>query len=160
MKATNALAAAIVNAMKTALDGGVIYYFAGTVPAAPGDALDMGAVHTQVVKITKDNDGSTGLTFATATGAVLNKTVAEVWEGTVDFDGFVAGPGTLTPTFFRMGAAGDNCRGASSAVRIQGTIGGPASSADIKLTDGTTLTDNGTNTRKLPVFSVNQLFVG
>lgn len=160
MKATNAFAATALNAYKTALDGGKMYFFAGAVPANAGDALDMGAVHTQLVELTESGDGTTGLTFDTATGTVLPKAAAEAWSGLVDFDGFVSGPGTATPTFFRMGAAADNCRGASSAARIQGTIGGPSSGADIKLSDGTTLTDNGTNTRSLEIFTIDQLFFG
>lgn len=154
MKITNTLSAAMLNEIKAALDGGRMYYFAGTVPAEAGDALNMATTHTQLVELTESGDGSTGLTFDTSAGGTLVKAAAEEWSGLIDFDGFIAGPGTATPTFFRMGAAGDNCRGASSAVRLQGTIGGPSSSAEIKLTDGTTLTDNGSNTRSLAIFSV------
>lgn len=159
MKSTNTLAAAALNAIKAQLDGGRLYYFAGPVPAAPGDALNM-TLHTEVVEMTVNGAGTTGLTFQTATGPSLSKTTGQVWSGLVQFDGAGAGGGPLTPTFFRMGATGDNCRGASTAVRIQGTIGGPSSSADIKLGDGTTLTDNGTNTRSLPIFTIDQLFLG
>lgn len=160
MKASDSLAAGTLNAVKAALDGGRLYYFAGPVPASASDALDTGSSHTQLVMLTESNDGSTGLTFATATGPSLSKAAAEDWSGLVAFDGADDAETTLTPTFFRMGATGDNCRGASSAVRIQGTIGGPASSADIKLGDGTTLTANGTNTRSLPIFTIDQLFLG
>lgn len=155
MKMTNATAAAANNALKAALDGGNLYYFSGPVPPEAGDALNMVSNHTQLVKMTKDNDGTTGLTFATSTGTVLSKTPAENWVGTVAFDGAQDSETTLTPTFWRFCAAGDNGRGAGSGPRLQGTIGGPASSAELKLTDGTTVTDNGTNTRSLPVFNAN-----
>lgn len=154
MKLSNALSVAALAAMKSALDGGKLYYFAGPVPASAEEALDMGQ-HTQLLVMTVANDGTSGLTFATPTGAVLSKTIEEEWKGTVAFDGAQAGETTLTPTFFRFGAAGDNCRGASTGARLQGTIGGASSDATIKLTDGTTVTANGTNARSLPIFNVN-----
>lgn len=160
MKANDQLAATTLNALKDALDGGNLYYFAGPVPADASDALNMGASHTQCVMLTESNDGVSGLTFDTATGPSLSKAASEEWTGTVQFDGADDADTTLTPTFFRMGEAGDDCRGAGAGPRIQGTIGGPSSSADIKLGDGTTLTANGTNTRSLPIFSVDQLFLG
>ena len=155
MKLTNFAAAAANNALRTALNGGNLYYFAGPVPAGAGDALNMAVDHTELVKMTESNDGTTGLTFATSTGTVLSKTPAEDWVGTVSFDGADDSETTLTPTFWRFCPAGDNGRGAGSGARLQGTIGGPASSAELKLTDGTTVTDNGTNTRSLPAFNVN-----
>ena len=45
-------------------------------------------------------------------------------------------------------------------MRVQGTIGGPQSSADIKLGDGTTVTQNGTNTRSLPIYAIDMLLTG
>lgn len=159
MKVTNAYAAASLNAVKSALDGGRLYYFAGTVPGEAGDALDMGTTHTQCVELTVGGDGSTGLTFESATGPSLVKAVAEEWKGLVAFDGAQAGETTLTPTFWRFCVAGDNGRDATLGVRVQGAIGGPSSSAEIKLTDGTTLTANGTNTRSLPVFSIDLLLI-
>lgn len=159
MKMTNALAAAANNALRTALNGGRLYYFSGPVPAEAGDALDMVDDHTELVEFTLDGAGVTGLTFATSTGTVLSKTGAETWSGLVDFDGKDAASPTLTPTFFRFCPAGDNGRGASAGARLQGTIGGPASTAELKLTDGTTVTDNGSNTRSLPVFNIELLLL-
>lgn len=157
MKLSDAAFAAANNAIRTALNGGRLFYFSGPVPADAGDALNMVADHTELVEFTEGNDGTTGLTFATSTGAVLSKTGAEDWTGTVAFDGAEDSETTLTPTFWRFCPSGDNGRGASANARLQGTIGGPASSADLKLSDGTTVTDNGTNTRSVPVFNVTLL---
>lgn len=154
MKITNVVSAAMLNEIKAALDGGNMYYYAGTVPAEAGDALDMVATHTELVKMTESGDGTTGLTFDTSAGGTLVKAAAETWSGLIDFDGFIAGPGTATPTFFRFCPAGDDGRSLVTTPRIQGTIGGPSSSAEIKLTDGTTLTDNAANTRSLSIFTV------
>ena len=154
-KITRELAEALLDAIKTNLDGGFAYIFAGTVPADAETALDMGATHTEVAMLSVDGDGTTGLTFNAAADFVLSKPAAAVWQGLIDFDGFVASPGTITPTFFRVCAAGDDGRAAGAAgFRLQGTVGGPASSADMKLGGGDTLTDNGTNTTSAAVFNV------
>lgn len=153
MKISSDLAAAALDAIKSELDGGTLYYFAGPVPADAGDALNMSGAHTQLVAME-------GLTFDAAVGPVLPKAASEEWSGLVEFDGVISGPGTATPTFYRFCASGDNGRGASSGARLQGTIGGPSSSADIKLGDGTTVTDNGTNTRSLAIFNVDLSTLG
>lgn len=160
MKITNELSAAALNAIKAALDGGHMYYFAGPVPAEAGDALDMVDDHTEVVMMSEGGDGSTGLTFETSSGGSLSKDASEEWSGTVTFSGAQDSESTLTPTFFRFCPAGDNGRGASTDPRIQGTIGGPSSAAEIKLSDGTTVTDNGANTRSLAIFSINLSSLG
>lgn len=159
MKSTLALSAAALNAIKAELDGGVLYYFAGPVPADAGDALDMGSQHTQLVELS-DNGSGGGLNFETTTSNVLAKDPGQTWKGLVDFDGAQSGETTLTPTFWRFCAAGDNGRGSTTGVRLQGLIGGPSSSAEIRLGDGTTVTANGTNERSLPIFTVTQNFLG
>ena len=160
-KITRELAEALLDAIKTNLDGGFAYIFAGTVPADAETALDMGATHTEVAMLSVDDDGTTGLTFSAAADFVISKNPSENWEGLVDFDGYVAGPGTLTPTFFRICATGDNGRASGVAgMRLQGTVGGPASSADMKLGGGDTLTDNGTNTTSAAVFNVRLSSLG
>lgn len=140
--------------VKGALDGGRMYYFAGPVPASASAALDTANDHTQLVMMTESGDGSTGLNFDSPAGNTLAKAAAEEWSGLVAFSGAEAGESTLTPTFFRFCPSGDDGTTEADTPRLQGTIGGPSSSADIKLTDGTTLTDNGTNTRGLALFSV------
>jgi hypothetical protein len=155
MKYSTYLAEAVLNAMAAALEDGFIYYFAGSVPDSADDALDMATDHTQVAKISVAG-GATGLTFDPATGNTLAKAAAEAWNGLIEFDGTTAGPGTITPTFFRFCSPGDTGRDAAGAgdMRLQGTIGGPSSGANIRLSDGTTMTDNGTNTRGLPIYTL------
>ena len=154
MKFTPDLFEAALAGVKSELDGGRMYYFAGPVPASASAALDMVNDHTQLVMMTESGDGLTGLTFDAPAGNTLAKAAAEEWSGPVSFSGAQDSESTLTPTFFRFCPAGDDGTAAADTPRLQGTIGGPSSSADIKLTDGTTLTDNGTNTRGLALFSV------
>lgn len=128
--------------IKEQLDAGFLYIYAGTPPVDANVALDMVAVHTELVKISLSG-GATGLTFDAPAAGVLPKAAAETWSGTCTFDGFAEATSTLTPTFFRFCAAGDNGRGVANSTtgyRIQGTVGGPSSGADLQL--GTaTLTD-------------------
>lgn len=150
-KITDDLAAAMLTAFKTEIDGGFLYLFAGSVPATPDLALDMGSDHTEVAMLSVDDDGVTGLTFDAASGAVIAKD-SDVWEGTIAFDGFEDAEVTLTPTFFRFCAAGDDGRAAATTPRLQGTVGGPASTADLRLaTDD--VTANGTNTVSAAMFN-------
>lgn len=116
---------AVLTAIKNEVDGGRLYLFSGPVPASADDPLDMDNVHTQIAEFTAGNDGVTGLTFAAPVGAGMLKSPAEVWEATVAFDGVNAGATTLTPTFYRFGAPGDDCRDAATGARLQGTAGGP-----------------------------------
>lgn len=152
-----ALAADMLNAAKAALDGGKLYYYAGPVPASANTALDMVALHTELAVISL-NSTATGLTFATATGSQLNKTAAEIWAGLVAFDGKDAASLTLTPTFWRFAPPGDNGRtaGTGTTKRVQGTLGGPDSTADLLL-GSATLTRNGTNTESVTVFRLRAL---
>lgn len=152
-KLTPSLSQSMATAVKSALDGGRLYLFAGPVPASPEDALDMVASHTRLAVLTVDNDGATGLTFDAATGGLLPKAAAEEWLGTVLFSGKDDGLTELAPTFFRFGAAGDTCESATTDPRLQGTVGGPASAADLKL-GAATLIENGTNTVGVAVFNV------
>ena len=138
LKRTTALANTLAAALKTDLDAGFLFLYAGTVPATADEALDLVAVHTEVLKVS-NNGGVTGLTFEAPANGVLAKEETEVWKGTVTFDGFDDAETTLTPTFYRFCPAGDNGRGvanASTGYRIQGTVGGPSSGADLVL--GTT----------------------
>ncbi len=158
------LAAVGLNAKRGALNGGRLYYFAGPEPDSANDALDLTVgtgLHTQVVEFTIGGLGTTGLTMATTTNEVLGKTPAEVWQGLVDFVGAQQASATLTPTFWRYCAAGDNGRaaGTSSSIRWQGTLSGPNGIGDIVLgTD--TLTDNGTNTETISGLVLRELIGG
>lgn len=118
---------------------GFLYIFSGDVPATADEPLDMVAEHTQVVKISL-NGTATGLSFDTPASGVLSKAAAQVWSGTATFDGVDDALTTLTPTFYRFCAAGDDGRGAANTTtgyRIQGTVGGPSSSADLVLGSAT-----------------------
>jgi hypothetical protein len=153
MKITSNVLEDMLTAVKGDFDGGFCYLFAGPVPATAAEALDMGADHTQLAMLSVDNDGVTGLTFNAPVAGVLSKTGAEVWEGLVAFDGAEDTETTLTPTFFRFCPSGDDGRDGTGTLRIQGSVGGPASSAEMKL-EGDTLTDNGSNTAKAASFNV------
>jgi len=151
-KLTPALSQKLAAAFKNALDGGRLYLFAGPVPAAPEDALDMVASHTRIAVLTVGNDGATGLTFDAPVAGLLPKAAAEEWLGTVLFSGKDDALSELAPSFFRFGADGDTCESVSTGDRLQGTVGGPASAADLKL-GAATLVDNGTNTVGVAVFN-------
>lgn len=140
-----------LGALKTALDGGRMYWFSGPVPASAADALDMTTAHTQLVMMTESGDDVTGLTFQAPSGTSMLKASAEVWRGLIAFDGTDDSETTLTATFYRFCASGDNGRGAGSGPRLQGTIG-PAGS-DIPMSNPD-LTANGVNTQGMSYFAV------
>lgn len=157
-KVTPLLAQVMLAAIKTQLDAGFIYIYSGSVPADASEALDMATDHTELAKISVSG-GGTGLTFESATGALIVKETTETWSGLLDFDGTNPGAGTQTQTFFRFCKAGDDGRDdgvTNSRYRIQGTCGGPTGSADMTL-GSDTLTDNGSNTTAIATFRVNLL---
>jgi hypothetical protein len=100
--------------VKSALDGGKLYLFAGPIPASADDATS-GA--TLLCTIT-ESDSGTGINFAAAAvDGVLDKASAETWQGTNAADG--------TCTFYRFSDSTDDPPTAASgtAKRIQGTVG-------------------------------------
>jgi len=112
---------------------GFLYIFSGTVPATAAEALTVPGTHQSLVKIS-NNGGATGLTQDAPSSGVLSKAAAETWKGTVANSG--------TATFYRFCAAGDNGQGVadgSTGYRVQGTVGGSGSGADLEL-GSTTLT--------------------
>lgn len=138
-------------ALKTALDGGKLYWFAGPVPATAEEALDMATAHTQLVVMTKSGDGTTGLTFDAPSGNAMVKAAAETWSGLVSFDGANAASSSLDATFYRFCPVGDDGRSLTTGVRLQGRIG-PADS-DFPMASPT-LTANGTNTQGASYFAI------
>lgn len=154
LKPSIALANALAAYASTQLNLGFLYVFAGPAPATADDALDLVAVHTEIVKIS-NNATDTGLTFAAPAAGVLPKAAAEVWSGVIATSGFQGAEVALAPTFYRLCAAGDNGRlaaNASTGYRIQGTAGGPNSGAELQF--GTaTLTEG--NTQPVGAFGVN-----
>lgn len=158
-KATTDLFEPMLAQAKSALDGGTLVLFSGPVPTSPGDPLDMDSLHTQLVVMTNGNDGISGLTFDPPVGDTLSKSEEEVWEGTVSFNGADDSETTLTPTFFRFVTAGDEPTDAATGPRVQGTVGGPSSSADLRL-GAPTLTDNGSNTAGVSIFTLRLANLG
>ena len=144
------LAQALLGQVKSALDGGFLYVFAGPVPATADEALDMVSSHTELAKLSVAGNG---LTFSVPVGNVLPKDPNEEWEGLIVFDGADAGAPTLSPTFYRFCAAGDDGRGTSTGVRLQGTAGGPASNAAV-LFSSDVMAANGSNSTGVSIFNV------
>lgn len=141
LKVSTATANAALNGtgLKEQFDGGKLYLYAGPIPASANDALDMAAAHTEVVVITVGGAG-TGLTFGAPSGGVLGKSSGETWSGVPATDGFQGSQTSLAPTFYRFCAGSDNGRGAANAstgYRVQGTVGGPNSGADLQLGSAT-----------------------
>ena len=142
LKPSIATANACANAigLKEQFDNGFLYLFSGPVPDTASEALDVVTLHTEVVKISVDSDGVTGLDFDAPVGGVLSKAVAQDWTGTAAFDGFDELDPSLAPSFYRFCAAADNGRGVADGTtgyRIQGTVGGPSSGADLVLGSAT-----------------------
>ncbi|WP_339829884.1 hypothetical protein [uncultured Arenimonas sp.] len=142
VKVSTATANALANALglKSQLDGGRLFIFAGPVPATADEALDMVTDHTEIVEITESGDGLTGITFDAPSAGLLSKAAAESWQETAAFDGAEDAEPTLLATFFRFCASGDDGRAAANATtgyRLQGTIGDLASSAPMKMTNPT-----------------------
>lgn len=151
MKANPKLFQDALTAVRTSIGGGALYLYAGTVPANADDALDMVNTHTELA-IIEANGGP--LAFDPPVGNVLSKAAADTWEGLIAFDGKEAASGTLTATFFRLCPSGDNGRSAGTGPRVQGTVGGAASAADLKLSNPA-LTANGTNKVGTAIFNLN-----
>jgi hypothetical protein len=149
-------AVAQLAALKAALDGGNMYYFAGPIPASVDEALDMSSSHTQLVKMTNNNDGATGLNFVAPSGSALSRDTGQVWSGTIAFSGASSGSASLTASFWRFCPAGDDGRADATVPRLQGTIGASGSGADIELNaSSAVLTAGPSNTTKLGSFSVS-----
>lgn len=114
--------------------GFYLHIFGGPVPEQPQDALDMVNDHTFLVRISVSG-GATGATFDAAVGALIQKAVAETWEGTAAFDGADDASPALAATFFRVAPIADNCRGAGSGPRLQGTITATGGGGDMERAD-------------------------
>ena len=100
--------------IKGTFDGGFIkVYAAGSVPA------DADAAHggTLLVTYSVNGDGVTGLALeAAAIDGTITKNLAAAWQGTAVATG--------TALFFRYERSGDAGGASTTAVRIQGTVGG------------------------------------
>lgn len=106
--------------IKGSLAAGFIYIYTGTPPATP----DTGATGTLLGKVTKNNDGITGLTFDAAVAGVSSKAAAETWQ----FTGLAAGQAA----WFRFSEAADTPTVTDSTkARIDGTLG--TAGADVNI---------------------------
>ena len=102
----------ISGSFKSALDGGVIRIYSGTMPAT-ADADSSGL--TVLCTISLDATG-TGITWgSTVTAGILSKNTAEIWRGLIGTTG--------TATFFRFLAIADTGAASTTAKRVQGTMG-------------------------------------
>lgn len=129
----------VTGSLKEALDGKVINYYSGAVPASADDSIGA-AVLLCTISV---NSTGTGLTLeATAVNGQVTKNSSEIWSGEVIASG--------EASFFRMCTAADDNSASTTAVRMQGTIG--LSGTDIQL-GSTTLTVG--NSRELKYFVVS-----
>lgn len=151
-KNTIDLANTVASAVRTDLNGGFLYLYSGPVPATADEALDMVNDHTEIAKFTESDDGETGLTFDSPVNGVLNKAAAEDWRATTSFDGADDGETGLAWSFYRFCPAGDDGRGAATGPRVQGTVGGPTSGADLVF--GTNTIGNGVE-QPISAFGLN-----
>ena len=102
------------SSFKALVDGSRLYLYAGTEPATADAAIGSA---TLLATLTESGDGTTGLTFGTASAGVISKATAEVWSTTSITTGGVA-------ALWRLQASGDTGDASTSAVRVQGSIGG------------------------------------
>lgn len=128
---SDSLANFALDGVAAGLNGGRLFLFAGPVPLAPYDPLEMATEHTELVVVSLDGAGG-GLNFAPAVDGRLSKATIEVWKGQAAFNGAQSGEAALVPTFFRFCAAGDNGRAGALLPRLQGTVGAPGSGADME----------------------------
>ena len=130
--------------LKPALEdtgGFFLRIYAGPVPATPGEALNTASSHTLLGITSVNGDGTTGMTFAAAIGAVLRKAAAEDWSGTFAFSGFGAASPSLLATFFRLAPKADTCLAVGTGPRLQGTITAIGGGGDMERANPTC--DNG-----------------
>lgn len=131
---------AVTGSVKNALDGGLIKFYNGAIPAT----ADAAATGDNLWVVSLGGDG-TGLVFdATAVDSAAVKPSAATWQGPTS-----AG----TPTYWRFVAAADDGSSDPTSRRIQGSCGNTAGS-DIYLTNPVLTTDSDVDAKVLDDFSV------
>ena len=109
--------------LKGAFTSGYMAIYAGT---QPSDADTGAGSATQLGKVTKNDDGTTVITFDAAVLGVASKAAAETWR----FHGLAAG----TAGWFRMYVSGDTITtDSTSAARFDGSIG--TAGADLNISN-------------------------
>ena len=127
--------------MRSALNGGVIRIYSGTVATTPDAAVPTTA--NMIAEISVDSTG-TGLGFeAAATAGRLQKAAAEVWSGVATAD--------EQATWFRFVPLADAGSESATALRMQGTVA--QAGADLNMSN--TLFANGA-TETVDYFSIFQ----
>lgn len=106
--------------VKSALDGGFVKIYAGTVPATADAAL--GSAVLLCVIYSDGTSAGVNLAAAASDGSIA-KSGSETWSGTNVASG--------TATFFRHVAAADDGSASTTAPRLQGTVG--VSGADLNI---------------------------
>ena len=103
--------------LKAALDDGYIRVYSGAVPAGPDATLGGATLLNTYSDADQGVGAGQGLDFAAeAVAGVLGKAAGQTWSGTAVASG--------AATFWRWVLAADDGSASSTAVRIQGTIGG------------------------------------
>lgn len=98
---------------KALLDGGFLKIYGGvTMPASADAAVPGGAT---LLCTLSDDGGIDGLTFETPSGAVVQKTIAQIWKGT--------NTATGNALWFRFVTAADDGSESTTAYRLQGSCG-------------------------------------
>ena len=104
---------ATLGSLKSRLDGCVIRIYSGAVPASADAPLSGAVLQCEI------SNGGTPVTFAAGpqAGSII-KSPEETWSGVNAASG--------TVSFFRIVKPADDGASSTSAVRVQGTSGGPA----------------------------------
>lgn len=125
----------ITGSLRSQLNNGQLVFYTGTIPET-ADAAHGSA--TALVSFTTDglvlaSGGTNGLTFeATLSSGALVRTTSESWQGTV------SNSSAATATFWRWLKYGDDGSTLSTtAIRMQGTLGGVTGAYDVILDDVT-----------------------
>lgn len=99
----------VTSSLKSQLDGGFIKIFSGTVPSDADSSI--GAAEL-ICTITKDGDGTTGLSMASVAASGAISKANEVWQGVNTTTG--------TAMFWRFVKTGDTGGTSTTEVRLQG----------------------------------------
>ena len=133
MMISTELATSVVAAVKSQLDGGFLYIYAGAVPADVEDALDTQNVHTLLAKVSLNGDGVTGLTWDAAANRAITKPSGADWEATAAFSGFEDSESELLATFARLVPAAQDPEVGTSTPRAQFVVSGPGGFGEVVL---------------------------
>lgn len=120
--------------LKAALDDGYIKVYAGVVPAGPDEAVATATLLNTYSDADQGVGAGQGLDFAAAPIAgALGKLSGQAWTGTAVASG--------TATFWRWVLAADDGTASTTAVRLQGTIGGAGADLFVQTTAFVDLTE-------------------